>query len=276
MRSTTGENPAAALTAHDRTAESRHHDAVPLQQGFLFHHRYDSGSGVDLIQVVVEAPKETDLDAYARAWQRAAARHEVLRTAFDWQGQRLVQRVEREIGLPVREEIWTGDEAGHPQRLADLLAADRAREFDLGTAPLLRAAVIRRPGAADWLLITFHHAILDGRALQLLLTEVFTEYEVLRTGGNPVAPARRPYSDFTRWYATHDAAPGRRFWADLLKRCPDPGDLPLPAATELPTRRPDTVRETGRHLDTALIHENAASPVSPFPMISEWTSSVPS
>ena len=150
----------------------------------------------------------------------------------------------------MREEIRADDGSDGSDRLADLLAADRAREFDLVTAPLLRLVVIRRPGIADILLITFHHAILDGRALQLLLTEVFTEYDALRTGAGWVAPVRRPYPDFTRWYAAHDAEPGRRFWGDLLRRHPDAGDLPLSPATQLPARRPDTVRETGRRLDT--------------------------
>src|SRR5438093_1596581 len=54
---------------------------TPLQQGLLSH-ALDARPGVYLLQMVGELREPVDAGAMRRAWQRAADRHEVLRTGF--------------------------------------------------------------------------------------------------------------------------------------------------------------------------------------------------
>ncbi|MFX0592109.1 amino acid adenylation domain-containing protein [Melissospora conviva] len=270
MLSNTGNTPAVGSRTHDPAAGSRCHEAVPLQEGFLFHSRYDSGAGVDLIQVVIDFPAPVDVAALSEAWQHATTRHDVLRTGFDWQGDRLVQRVAPEVTITVRQQEQPGPVVDG-ELPTGFLAADRADEFNLSVAPLLRLTVLHGPAGPRVLVITFHHAILDGRSLHLLLTEVFTEYTARRTGAACLLPTRRPYPDFTRWYAQRDSAGDRRFWRELLGGGRGWSDLPLRPASDLPARTTATVRETGTLLDpaagTALRQAAADAGVSPATLV---------
>ena len=66
--------------------------------------------------------------------------------------------------------------------LAHLLDSERARGFDLDQAPLLRLTLLRTGEHTYGFIWSFHHLLLDGWSLPLVLREVFTLYEGLRTG----------------------------------------------------------------------------------------------
>jgi hypothetical protein len=68
----------------------------PLQQGMLAHHLRAPHSGVDIEQLVCSLPKRVDADVLRRAWETVVARHDILRTSFEWLERDVPQqRVER-------------------------------------------------------------------------------------------------------------------------------------------------------------------------------------
>src|ERR1035438_6498924 len=150
----------------------------PAQQGMLFHSI--AGNGVDryLRQVVFELTGEVSLDALGAAWQGAVDRQPVLRTSFLWEGlKQPVQMVHRNAVLEWTDLDWTSTGAADlEQRLDAFLAEDRPRGIDLNRAPLMRCTVVRiRPDLALFVL-TFHHIILDGWSVPILLQETETRY----------------------------------------------------------------------------------------------------
>src|SRR5690606_41520988 len=50
------------------------HPVFALQRGLLVTNRYEPGSGVDLLQVVIEIPEPLDHEAMTVAWRHAARR----------------------------------------------------------------------------------------------------------------------------------------------------------------------------------------------------------
>src|SRR5258708_2139477 len=84
----------------------------PMQQGMLFHSLYAAGRGVDIEQLVITRPEAPAAPAMERAWQWAAARHAILRTALRWEG---VDRPRQEVLASVPVEFsahdWRGAKA---------------------------------------------------------------------------------------------------------------------------------------------------------------------
>ncbi len=136
------------LLGNDPTVEDLY-PLTPMQEGMLFHHLY-AGAGADLYFEQLTAEVEGDLEeaAFAAAWQRVVERHTALRTGFLRHGaERPLQLVRRAAEVPWTSEDWRGvppAEAG--ERWRALLAADRARGFDLAAPPLLRLALARTGG----------------------------------------------------------------------------------------------------------------------------------
>ncbi|MEV0608917.1 amino acid adenylation domain-containing protein [Polymorphospora rubra] len=246
-------------TPLDTVVDDRY-NTVTLQPGMLFAHSYEPRSGIDIIQVVVDWPLHLDGPAMESAWQHAVDRHPVLRTAFTWPDEgEPVQEVLPRVTLPVAVLDWTGSGSDRADdRLAAFLADDRAAGVDLATAPLARLALITHGPRRHTLVVTFHHAILDGRSLHMLLDEVVAEYDATTAGQAYEAPQRPAFRDFATWAGTRSTDADQAFWTGRLAGVPLPTALPLADAPVGPGARPDPVRETTLELtaaETAALNE---------------------
>ncbi|SEP38545.1 Condensation domain-containing protein, partial [Rhizobium tibeticum] len=113
------------------------------------------------------------LDRYLAAVQQVVDRHDILRTAFVWEGlSSPTQVVWRKAPLEVSEvELDEDGGPGHEQlkRRFD----PRQYRIDLGRAPLLRIVIAREPGSTRWLLLELqHHLIGDHTTLEVMHAEV--------------------------------------------------------------------------------------------------------
>jgi amino acid adenylation domain-containing protein len=128
-----------------------------------------------------------------------------------------VQDVIERVEIPVERSDWRAlAEAERQQRFQALLDQDRARGFDLGQAPLMRLAFVRIAEREHWVLWTFHHALLDGRAYSLVLREVFAFYEAFSRGADADLPLPRPYRDYIEWRRKLDDDSTRPYWRSVL------------------------------------------------------------
>ncbi|HEY3569257.1 MAG TPA: amino acid adenylation domain-containing protein, partial [Thermoanaerobaculia bacterium] len=203
---------------------------APMQEGMLFHSLYTAGADLYVEQLTAELAGPLDEAAFAAAWQRVVDRHPALRTAFLWREvERPLQLVRRGVALPWRAEDWRGlPPAAQEERWRDLLAADRARGFDLGRPPLLRLTLVRLEEEVHRLIWTSHHLVFDGWCFSLLLTEVFILYQALSAGREPhLPPPPRPFRDYVAWIAGRDQAEAESFWRQRLRGFTSPTPVPF-------------------------------------------------
>ena len=146
-------------------------------------------------QVVVAIGGELDGAAFRAAWQAVLDHHPALRTAFATERlEELQQTVWQGVEVPLAEEDWSGLEpARREAALAELLARDRERGYDVATPPLLRLRLLRFAAAEHRLLFSFHHLILDGWSLPLLIDDLVAAYRRLAAGERPELAPRQPF-----------------------------------------------------------------------------------
>ncbi|MEU8891599.1 condensation domain-containing protein [Streptomyces sp. NPDC048442] len=165
-----------------------------------------------------------DFRRFTAAWQSVFDRESMLRATFeDGPEPRLVQH-DRIIPEVVLLSYATTD-------WNTVVEADRRRGLDpRGRGPLRITVLSGGPvGAAaepTRVLLTFHHALLDGRSVRILLQEFYRAY--LADGRLPGGERRPDLGDYLRWLGDRNTAPAQEFWAgaDL-----DPGTDPLATAT---------------------------------------------
>ncbi|MGB3440031.1 MAG: amino acid adenylation domain-containing protein [Actinophytocola sp.] len=201
---------------HPKTAEAGC-PALPLQQGMIFNGLRVPDAGIDVVQCVIRWPG-LDVAAYRAAWERAVARHPILRTGFVLAGDAepvQVVRPDTTLDFTVRTDA-----------VADFLAEDRTRGFAFDAPPLVRVTVLTH--ATPVVVITLHHAVLDGRSLAMLMAELDSDYE-----GRPDFPERTHYRDFVEWFTarnvagSHAAEQDRVFWTAHLAGVSGPTPLPF-------------------------------------------------
>ncbi|MFC4854154.1 amino acid adenylation domain-containing protein [Actinophytocola glycyrrhizae] len=217
---------------HPKTAEVGC-PALPLQQGMIFNGLRVPDAGIDVVQCVIRWPG-LDVPAYRAAWERAVARHPVLRTGFVLASDSApvqVEHADATLDFTVRADAVT-----------DFLAGDRARGFAFDAPPLVRVTVLAH--ATPVVVITLHHTVLDGRSLAMLMAELDSDYE-----GRPDFPERAPYRDFVEWYTARNAAGGhaaeqdRVFWTQHLAGVSGATPLPFGKVADTAADQPSQVVE---------------------------------
>jgi len=209
---------------------------TPLQEGMLFHSLHAPESGVYVQQCAATFEGDLDYDLLRRAWEGAAERHTVLRTAFFWQGlEASCQGVFERVELCFETLDWRSLEAAEQDlRLRAWLADDRRRGFDLTSPPLMRWTLLRWSEKRHHLVWSYHHLLFDGWSVSLLLKEIFAAYGRLSAGQAPDLGVARPYGDYVAWLAGQDPAQAEDYWRRTF------GDLtaPTPLRVEFKSARP--------------------------------------
>ncbi|WP_175830994.1 non-ribosomal peptide synthetase [Burkholderia cenocepacia] len=169
------------------------------------------------------------------------ARHEALRTTFDEAQDGVAQTIHAPLRCPWREtDLEALPDAQRAARAEAVATADEAEPFDLGTAPLVRAHLVRFDATHHWLALTVHHIVSDGWSSGVMLEELAAFYRAYASDRPvPLAPLPIQYADYALWQRRWlDAGERDRqlaFWRERLD--PQRGVLTLPGATARPARR---------------------------------------
>jgi amino acid adenylation domain-containing protein len=198
-------------------------DAYPLarlQAGMLFHSELAPETGVyhDIFSIHLEAP--FDEEPLRRAAEHVVALHPMLRTTFDLttfgEPLQLVHgAVEADLAVG---DIRHLDEPGQREYLAALMAAEKASPLDWSRGPLVRFRIYLRSAASFQLVLSFHHAALDGWSVAALVTELLRSYLALRRGEE--SPFSAPAGSYRQFVALErralESAESRRYWSECL------------------------------------------------------------
>ena len=191
---------------------------TPAQGGMLFHSLYEPGSGVYVDQFRWRIDQALDVDAFKNAWRELIRRHEVLRAGFFWEGQaEALQVIHRAVELPLIVEDWRDrSEAQVDEDLAGYLSRGLTRGFELEAAPLIRLALFRVADDRYDFIWEFHHILLDGWSVALLLDELHSVYQRLADGSEPEAVVPTAYRDYIGWLHAQDLRGPEEFWRRSL------------------------------------------------------------
>jgi hypothetical protein len=189
-----------------------------------------------------------DEQAFRAAWQRATDRHPALRSVIWWDlpgGPVQVVLAHAELDCETRPEL------ADPVSRERWAAADRARGFDLAARPLVRIATARNAPDRLQVSFSFHHAVLDGWSVAVLLQEVLSDYRA-RVRGLPNSDTPPPaLATYVAHRMTARQPDEREFWqAELAGFEPGP---------QLPPAEP---RGTGCAVSDLLLDEATSDRLS--------------
>ncbi|KJB89035.1 hypothetical protein AZ66_04000 [Paenibacillus sp. E194] len=159
------------------------------------------------------------------ALQALITRHEPLRTSFHIVDGKPVQRIHAntEFELDCKELFGESTEG---------IIRSFIRPFDLGQAPLLRAALVKLEPERHLLLLDMHHIISDGTSVGVITEELTQLY-----AGNTLMPLQLQYKEFAAWQQsslrTETLKQLEQFWmqqfSEEIPMLNLPTDFPRPA-----------------------------------------------
>jgi amino acid adenylation domain-containing protein len=190
----------------------------PMQQGLLFHTLLAPEAGEYFRQLSCRVGGPLNVPAFRSAWQEIIDEHSALRSSFVYEAlEEPLQVIHRRVELPCEQTDWSGLAAREQERrVAEFLAADRRRGFVLAEVPLMRIALLRLGEDEHHFVWSYHHLLVDGWSVSLLLQQVFRSYRSLCEGGAPVRSGARPYRDYIAWLLRQDRTRAEAFWRQEL------------------------------------------------------------
>ncbi|MFE9426950.1 amino acid adenylation domain-containing protein [Kitasatospora sp. NPDC006697] len=163
--------------------------------------RLQPGGTEYLMPLLLRLPGPVDQAALRRALDALVARHEVLRTRFPAVDDEPVLVIDEPGPIALTTADLRGADAEEAERrLAELVARDGRRAFDLETEHPVRALLARLGEDAHALLLTVHHIASDGWTEGVLLGELDRLYQAFAAGQeSPLEPLELQYADFAAW-----------------------------------------------------------------------------
>ena len=216
----------------DVQVSSTHEDTLLLplttmQQGMLFHTLLEPMSGAYFQQFVLRLKGAIDVPEFEEAWRQVLQRHDALRAGFSWEGrERPVQIIQNHVTVTLAEIDWRHiADADQDDALQIFLREDRAVPFDLACPPLMRFTIIRMSEDAYVFIWSHHHLLLDGWSTAIILEELVTIYNALRSARSLLLPEPPQYSAFHAWLGERNVEASRRFWSEALSDFDSPTQL---------------------------------------------------
>jgi acyl carrier protein len=203
-----------------------------VQERLWFLYELDPASDAYNMPAAVRVRGNLDVNALERALNDVIARHESLRTSYEFR-EELVQLVAPRTWVPLRMETAV------ESQLSRLVTEGARATFDLGKGPLLKTRLFRVNERDHVLLVVMHHSIWDGWSLGIFFKELEAFYCAAVAGelkpDLPKLPVQ--YGDFAFWQRRWMQGPLLEkhlwFWKNHLAGAPAKVQLP-PPATRLP------------------------------------------
>ncbi|MEE6165701.1 amino acid adenylation domain-containing protein [Mycolicibacterium sp. 120322] len=185
---------------------------TPVQEGLLFHSTIARGTENDVYAVQLDITVTGVLDQHRLrdAVHAVVARHPNLAARFCELADEAVQIIPADPVIAWRYLDLRGDDLTPDDEIERLCTAERAAVCDLVERPTFRATLIRTSGNQHRFVLTFHHIVIDGWSLPILLQEIFAGYFGHRL---PAAPS---YRNFVSWLSRQDRDAARAAWREVL------------------------------------------------------------
>ena len=144
---------------------------------------------------------ELDVERFDAALQALILRHETLRTTFPSVDGVARQQVHPHSSVLLELQDFSALADADRERQVQLLAdAEAHKPFDLETGPLLRACLVRTALQEYYLVLTLHHIVTEGWAMDIFARELSALYEALVDGReSPLVPLPVQYLDYSVW-----------------------------------------------------------------------------
>jgi amino acid adenylation domain-containing protein len=167
---------------------------TPKQEHYFWRQRREPGYAAENLPYGMLIEGRPHVEALAAALRYVASRHEALRTTFGEDGSGPVQVVSKTARpqLDGGSATWDGLEV----TLTDFIS----RPFDLACAPPWRAGLWALADGHTALVLVFHHIIIDGASISIVVRELADTYSQIVAGRTPWLPEVTVHlRDFAAW-----------------------------------------------------------------------------
>jgi amino acid adenylation domain-containing protein len=214
------------------------HKPLPLsaaQKRLWFLYHLEGPSPTYNIHMSLRLKGPLDVNAFKESLSAIVHRHEVMRTTFVEETQRVAQTLPLPFSIVDLQSLPESDRAKEARKLAE---TEALRPFNLTECPLFCFTLFQLGKQDHVFLLVIHHIISDGRSMDVFKQELAAFYMAFKQGEVPaLSPLPVQYADFTYWHQawlSQEVIENQlSYWKKQLAQMPPllhlPTDKPRPA-----------------------------------------------
>jgi amino acid adenylation domain-containing protein len=151
------------------------------------------------IPLLLNLEGKLDVAALEKALQAIYKKHEILRTQFHYNGEKVYQKVNgsEPWNLMLKDaskEVWDN------KTFEEFIQGQISLPFDLSNDAMFRALLIQKGPTQNTLLLVFHHIAFDGWSIGLIMEEIHSFYTQQKNIGTiDFDPLPLQYGDYAIW-----------------------------------------------------------------------------
>lgn len=198
----------------------------PMQMGMLYSHLSEERDPY-VRQMVFELDGPVESDRVRLAFKALIEHHQMLRTVFVHENLKSpAQVVLKQAEAQLLELDWTDRSEDDLTRLCQ---DEKNKGFDLLKGPLLRLHLLKVSEEQHLMIWTYHHLVLDGWSLGLLVKDFLTHYQSRELSRQSISTS---FGDYMRWCQKQDDQKALNHWKALLEGYETPAGVPKTAQRE--------------------------------------------
>ncbi|WP_339998121.1 amino acid adenylation domain-containing protein [Priestia aryabhattai] len=199
----------------------RMYPLTPMQEGILFHTLQDESNESYVVQGIFKSDKSIDINTFKRALQLLSEKHEVLKTnifSSQLSEPRQVILKNKEIEF---SHIDISDTNDSKLLFKSIAKDDLIRGFNLERESLIRFAFVKQSEEEFKLIMTFHHIIMDGWCMSVLMNDLLDIYNRLTNSPEEFKQKNEhkdqgTFEDYVRIIRNKDTEKSINYWGSLL------------------------------------------------------------
>ncbi len=200
----------------------------PMQQGMLFHSIMDSASGAYFEQSRLKIMGKIDIKLFERSFNFIIEKYDILRTVFLYEkvSQPVQIVLRKRMGNIIYNDISALEEKERNSFIEDFIKKDKMQGFKLSIDLPMRIAVIKTGETEYEIIWSYHHIIMDGWCLGIIMSEFFKAYTLLGKGKEISTVNNYPYSDYIKWLKKQNKEKALAYWKNYLEDYEQQASIP--------------------------------------------------
>ncbi len=207
----------SVLKKYDNNVE-KIYELTPMQKGMVFDYRMNPKESTYFEQIVLELEGQVDEKLLEKSFQIIIDRNDALRTCYNYeeccQPQQIVLK---NYTLKIEVLDITNIKENPENFLQKFCADDITNGFSTLAEVPMRMYILKDKNSINHLVWSFHHIMMDGWCIDLILEELIEIYSGMRRGNTIQLPEAPSYSEYINWIKSKNEKAAFAYWKEYLK-----------------------------------------------------------
>ncbi|EOP55752.1 amino acid adenylation domain-containing protein [Bacillus cereus VD136] len=209
-----------------------------MQEGMLYHKLLNEESSEYVVQSVYSVSGLNSVENLKLSLDLLKEKHGVLETSIVYQNVSEPRQVMLKGRAIEFNEIDLSKSKNQEKEKDTFLKADVRRGFDLENDSLIRVALIHLENEPSQLVISFHHIIMDGWCMSILMNDLSQFYSQLESGIldceiSKELHSRYDYEEYIRTIRFTEKEEGIKYWSEVLEGYDENAQIEINSNCEL-------------------------------------------